>query len=149
METSCENAPKQSRSARRRAQRKRRKAREKSAGKDVPTESVESGKVTNPRQRLRLAIQRKESLRSGKKQEILVPAPTPGELSREELAAYQKKMQKMVEKKGRGAILNHLGVTDKKTKVEMARAMLSGDMDTMNNVMKVKHHPEEDPALDE
>lgn len=110
---------------------------------DIPVDPLEE-----KRQRLRKWLRYKQERRSGKKEEILVPAPVPGELSAQELQQYQKRMQKVVQKKGRAALMDEIGVKDKKTKMEMARAMVEGNMDAMTKIMQAKHDPTKDEDLD-
>jgi hypothetical protein len=94
------------------------------------------------RQRLRQVLRQKQQRRMGGTQEILVPAPVPGELTPAELQRYQKQMQKLVQKKGRGAIMDKIGVTDRETKLQLATAMTSGDTGTMTEIMKRLHTPD-------
>ena len=117
---------------------------------DVPTKvhDIHVDPLEEKRQRLRKWLRYKQERRSGKKEEILVPAPVPGELSAQELQQYQKRMQKVVQKKGRAALMDEIGVKDKKTKMEMARAMVEGNMDTMTKIMQAKHDPTKDEDLD-
>lgn len=91
------------------------------------------------RRRLRQVLHQKQQRRRGGTQEILVPAPVPGELSPQELERYQKQMQKLVDRKGRSAIMDKIGVTDRETKLKLATAMTSGDTSTMTEIMKRVH----------
>lgn len=111
--------------------------------------SLEERQAATRKARLRQAIQRKQQQRSrGQEQEILVPAPVPGELGNDDLQKYQKQMQKLVNHKGRQALLDHLGIHDKQTKIELAKAMMSKDTNVMNQIMKRVHDPTQDPDLD-
>lgn len=141
------NAGQMTRSQKRRMQRKRAKLKaEADTVVDEVVHPVDS--LAEKRKKLREWLKYKQERRSGKKQEILVPAPVPGELSAEELQQHQRKMQKLVERKGRSALLDELGVKDKQTKVELAKAMVEGNTDVMNQIMKKVHDPTQDPDLD-
>lgn len=139
--------PALTKSAKKRLRQKRKKAEAQAVAALQPT--PEDRQAAARKARLRQAIQRKHQQRSrGQEQEILVPAPVPGELANDDLQKYQKQMQKLVNHKGRQALLDHLGIHDKQTKIELAKAMVSKDTNVMNQIMKRVHDPTQDPDLD-
>lgn len=90
------------------------------------------------RQKLRGKIQSARNRRTGASNEILVPCNTLGVKTEEEKAAEKRRLEKMVRKKGRKAVMEYLGVTDPAEKTEFATAMVKNDTKALDQLMRAR-----------